>query len=113
MKIVEGREAEYEQYVKVNDDPYSARVVSYGREWADMMEALIEKGAKLEEIADQTSHDADTDGITGYMHGAAVLGLAHFWVHGDALRVWHNAKHGVTEDKAQGGTVNPAILTIG
>jgi hypothetical protein len=40
-----------------------------------------------------------------------MLTLARFWKHGEALRVWHNAKHGVSAETT--GVVNPAVLTIG
>lgn len=117
MIIKEGLQAEYEAYQATNSsDPYSARVVSYGSDWADLMEARLEKGEKLADMAEVTSHEADTDGITGFMYGAAVSGLAKFWVHGEELRRWHNKETqiGTEGDEANetGGTLNPALLCI-
>jgi len=65
-------------------------------------------GRSIAEIADKCSHEADTDGITGFMHGAAVSVLCACWVHGEQLKDWHNGKYGHKGD----GVVNPAILTI-
>lgn len=114
MQVAPGMEDHWAERVRINsDDPYSKGVIDYAIRWADLMEAGIERGAKLEDIADRASHDADTEGITGFMYGAAVAELSQAWVHGDELRRWHNKKYGVDEDKAQGGTVNPAIITIG
>lgn len=60
---------------------------------------------------------ANTDGITGFMYGCAVSGLAKFWKHGEQLRRWHNkdSQLGTEGDEANesGGVLNPAILTIG
>ena len=119
MKIKAGLEADYRHYKEINDDAYSACVVTYGEKWADLMEAHIAAASNPQDVesalklcAEDTSHQADTEGITGFMYGAAVSGLAKFWEHGDALRRWHNAKYGVSEEKAKGGTVNPAIVTI-
>jgi hypothetical protein len=110
MQLKPGMEEAYANYTELNDDPYGGCVVKYSEAWAEEMERRMAAGAKLEDIASQTSHDVDKRpefGITGFMYGCAVQGLAHFWVHGEALRVWHNAQYGV---KAEKGTVNPAIL---
>lgn len=117
MKLKSGTEAEYQKYKAVNaGDPYSNRVVTYGEEWADLMESRMQCGEKLEAIAKETSHEADTDGITGYMYGAAVSALSRFWEHGEELRRWNNldTQIGDEGEKAndEGGTLNPAILNV-
>lgn len=116
MKIKSGTEQEYAEYKAKNKDPYGGRVVSYSEDWANLMEARMANGEKIAQCAEPTSREADTDGITGFMYGRAVNGLAHFWEHGEALRLWHNLKTqiGTEGQKAneEGGTLNPAILTI-
>ena len=97
-------------------EPYGHRVITYSEEWANLMERDIAAGKTLEECAEDTSREADTDGITGFMYGAAVSTLSQVWIHGEALRRWHNRKY-LTEEKAKdadasGGVVNPAIVTI-
>jgi hypothetical protein len=117
MKIKQGMEAEYANYVKINaDDGYSRGVVDFGERWADTMEVLIAGGQSVKDCAKDASRSADTEGITGFMYGCAVQALSHFWEHGEELRRWHNREY-MDEDKAQeadksGGVVNPAILTI-
>lgn len=122
MKIRNGMEAEYAEYTALNSkDPYSARCVSYGEDWANLMEAAIgdspDPAGVIVDVAQATSREADTDGITGFMYGAAVAGLARFWEHGEALRHWHNKdiQIGTEGDKANesGGVLNPAIVIIG
>ncbi len=100
-----------------NTDPYGHRVMTYAEDWANFMERELARGAKLEDIAEATSREADTDGITGFMYGAAVSTLAAVWEHGEALRRWHNLETQIgTEGEranASGGTLNPALLNIG
>lgn len=94
---------------KSNKDGYGGRIISYAKEWAMLMQVDMANGKKLKDIAQQASHEADYDGITGFMYGAAVQMLSQCWKHGEELRKWHNKKYNQEGD----GVVNPAILTIG
>lgn len=93
-----------------NKDPYGRRCFTYARDWADLMEAEIQQGKKLEDVAEETSKRADYDGITGFMYGMAVAILCDTWVHGQQLRVWHNAKWGNPDAKE---VINPALVEVG
>lgn len=74
-------------------------------------------GATVIDCAKAASHEADVEAITGFMYGCAVSILAKAWKHGDELRRWHNLDTQIgTEGEAanaSGGTLNPALLTIG
>jgi hypothetical protein len=100
-----------------NTDPYGGAVISYAERWADMMEQRMADGAALADVAKETSHDADAEGITGFMYGAAVSVLASCWKHGDELRRWHNLDTQIGDEgeraNESGGTLNPALLNIG
>jgi hypothetical protein len=124
VRIKAGLEADYAKYKEVNStDDYSAEVVRYGEAWADLMEQHISSAADkpigdtILRCAKETSHQADTDGITGFMYGAAVSALSKFWEHGETLRLWHNkdlAPMQAEEANAKPGAVlNPALVTIG
>ena len=118
MKIIEGKETEYQKYVTLNSsDLYSRGVVDYAEAWADLMEAEMAAGKQLVEIAHEASDRADTDGITGFMYGCAVSALAKFWFHGEELRRWHNLKTQINHEgekaNEEGSTLNPALLVIG
>ena len=79
MKIKEGKANDYNHFVKINsNNGYSYGVVKYMHWWADLMEAEIAHGKKLTDIAEKTSHDADKEGITGFMYGCAVWALSEF-----------------------------------
>jgi len=56
-----------------NTDPYGGRVISYAEDWANFMEREMAAGRKLEDVAEATSSEVDTDGITRFMYGAARL----------------------------------------
>lgn len=128
MKIIQGKEQEYADWKAKQSDPYGERIFSYAEDWAGMMEkGMADKGVDessdgavmryLVDYADGLSHLADTDGITGFMYGAAVAVLAKCWIHGEELRRWHNKKTQIGDegDKANetGGVLNPALLNIG
>lgn len=114
MKLKAGTESEYQKYKESNTDPYGGRIISYSEDWADFMEAEMATGKSIADIAKATSRQADTDGITGFMYGCAVSGLARFWEHGEELRLWHNLDtqigHEGEEANKSGGVLNPALL---
>lgn len=103
-------EAVWQDYQEKNQDGYGGGIIAYAECWARLMQLEIAEGKTLEEVADATSHEADLDGITGFMYGAAVHTLSQCWTHGDELRKWHNKKYGASEDEE--GTVNPALITV-
>jgi hypothetical protein len=109
MNLLEGKETEYYGWKEKNTDGYGSACFRYAEHWADLMEKEIKKGNDISEIAESASHEADTEGITGFMYGMAVSILSLCWVHGEKLRLWHNKKYNHKGD----GVVNPAILTIG
>jgi hypothetical protein len=107
----------WNEWVGANQDNYGSCVIRYAERWADLMEGRMEDGKALADIASDTSHEADTEGITGFMYGAAVSVLATSWKHGEELRRWHNLKTQLQDEgeKANegGGVLNPALLNIG
>jgi len=92
-----------------NKDAYGGCIYEYAEGWAKLMQVGMSEGKRLEDIAEKTSHEMGFLGITGFMYGAAVSILSQCWVHGEALRKWHNKEYKHEGD----GVVNPAILTIG
>lgn len=115
MKIKKGMEEEFSKGKSMNEDVYGSGIYRYLDHWADLMEAKMEERKDktpkevIVEFADGLSHEADTEGITGFMYGCAVGILSQAWEYGEDLRVWHNKEYGYEGD----GCVNPAVLTIG
>lgn len=117
MKFADGMEAQWLAGANNNSDPYGSGIYRYAQKWAELMEAKIGGGQKLEDIADESSHEADTEGITGFMYGAAVSVLSQVWLYGERLRRWHNlatqlGNEGEKANQKDGAVLNPAILTI-
>jgi len=98
------------------DNPYALGIIRYAEQWANSMEAELNADPELTvaNIAERTSHEADTEGITGYMYNCAVSILAGVWMHGEDLRRWHNLNVCPSEKGEQanrdGGIFNSAIL---
>jgi hypothetical protein len=114
MKILKDKEQDYKDWYNKNLDPYGHAIFTFAERWAEMMEAAIESSEDgsmevIIKIADGLISVADTEGITGYMYGAAVNILSKCWEYGEELRKWHNKEYGYDGD----GVVNPAILTVG
>lgn len=102
---------------EANRDGYGGAVMTYAERWARMMEVRMAKGERIADIAEECSFLADQEGITGFMYGCAVSTLAHVWVHGEALRLWHNLKTQIRDEgqraNESGGVLNPAVLSLG
>jgi len=102
----------WKMWVNNNQDSYGSGIIRYAERWADLIEERMGQGATLDDVAKEESHKADTEGITGFMYGAAVSVLASCWEHGEELRLWHNEDYGVSRSTEGNGVVNPAIMTI-
>ena len=112
----DGMATEYQEYVAKNTDGYGACTVRYGARWANLMETLMNAGATLADIAKKAGHEANREGITGFMYGCAVQELSRFWIHGEELRRWHNLDtqvrgEGVKANES-GAVLNPALMTF-
>ena len=105
----------WELWVKNNQDGYGSGVIRFAERWARLMQVRMKDG-DISSVANKASHDADTDGITGFMYGVAVSVLSSCWSHGEELRKWHNisTQIGNEGEKANesGGVLNPALFNI-
>jgi hypothetical protein len=100
---------DFEAFKAKNTSPYDAAIIKYSDQWGRLMQYEMNNGKSLEEIAKDTSNEADYGiGITGYMYAMAVKILSSFWEFGEQLRVWHNKSYDYEGD----GIVNPAVLNI-
>ena len=106
----------WQKFKNKNQDSYGGAVMSYAERWARLMQAEMASGKNLEDVADAASHEADVEGITGFMYGCAVSILAEVWIHGDRLRRWHNLKTQIGHEGEQanesGAVLNPALLSV-
>ena len=110
-------EAGWQKFKDMNTDGYGGAVVTYSERWARLMQVEMANGKNLEDVGDAAYHEANLEGITGFMYECAVSTLAACWKHGDRLRRWHNLKTqiGNEGEKANesGGVLNPTLLSLG
>ncbi len=105
MKIIKGKEEEYQKYHDVNqDDDYSKACITAGEVF---MKALDE--GKSCDAAEEEMCKAEA-GLTGFMVSMIMKAAAHFHERGEEVRLWWNEKNGVKSDHR---IVNTAILNIG
>jgi hypothetical protein len=105
----------WESYVSKNTDAYGKATIDYADRWACAMQDEIANGKSVADVADRTSYQADTEGITGFMHNAAIATLAGCWKYGEELRRWHNSQFGQQGKSADasGAVINSCIIKIG
>lgn len=101
--------AAWQQAVNANTDPHSRYIITFAERWARLMQAEVNTGRKLEDIASSALYEADTEGLTASMYGSALRTLVTSWEHGEQLRQWHNKR--ASSNNAR-GVVNPAIITV-
>jgi len=108
----------WNKYREANRGGYGGACVRFAENWGRLMQARIEQGEALADIADECSTVADgPEGITGFMYGCAVQMLSQCWKHGEELRRWHNLDAQLSDEgekaNESGGVLNPAMLRVG
>lgn len=105
FKIIPSLKEEWKTEVSRNAcDPYSFGVVVATTR---VFEAL-DQGATPE----QAEKGMLGLGISGFMAGCVAGWVGKYHERGNEFRTYWNDKWGVDEEKAKGGMVNPAILTL-
>lgn len=106
----------WDEWLANQSDSYGKAIFGYAERWANLMEEQIGKGNSLEDCAENLSHIANVEGISGFMYGAAVAVLSQCWKHGEELRKWHNIKTQINDEgeraNQEGTVLNPALITI-
>ena len=109
MPIV--NEEKWNTWVDKNQDPYGKCCVDVARE---VMRILDEgKDFDVHGIICDADKKIDAGGITGFMAGCVAQMVKKCHSRGEEFNDKWNESYGVSKEKAKGGTVNPAILTIG
>ncbi len=85
-------------------DPYSFACV----EGAIKVIAALDAGKSVKEAHDELYGM----GLSGFMAGEVAATVSNFHERGDEFRDFWNESWGVSKEKANGGVVNPAIVTI-
>lgn len=107
MKIKQGLESEYKDYIEKNSDPYSKAVVTCGETFGNFVDA----GKTFDEAERGMLDTEDGSELTGAMMGFLMSSACHFHERGDEIKTWWNKRSGGEPDER--GVNNPAIITIG
>lgn len=89
MKIRKGQEKIYQNWLDNNQDGYGNACFRYADTWATLLEAKMSGQSLTKEIIEQVSTDADTEGITGFMFGAAKSILINCWEYGHLIEYFY------------------------
>lgn len=83
----------WKKWVKLKSDGgHSECCLRYSARWANLMDLQIASGKKLKDIANTTSHEANTEGITRFMYEESIIMLVQVWAHGEKLKQWYNGE---------------------
>ena len=87
MQIKDYMKDDWDKVIEINSkDGYSNATVAYAIKWANLMEKEMEKWNELtKEIVSRTSHDADEEGVTGFMANCAFGLIKQFWLYREKL----------------------------
>lgn len=101
----------WDEYVSKNNDPYGKCCVDVARE----VMRILDEGNDFDvhKIICDADDNINAGGITGFMAGCVARMISKCHSRGEEFNDKWNEFHGVSKEKANGGTVNPAILTIG
>ena len=108
MPIVD--EKVWKEYEDKNKDPYGGCCVKVAREVMRLLDEREEFNAS--DLISEVSKNVDSGGITGFMTGAVATMVAQCHSRGEEFNDSWNGHYGVTKEKAQQRTVNPALITI-
>jgi hypothetical protein len=111
MPIV--KQKEWDHTVEINTDSYGGACVKIARKVMEILDAEADPIADIDKLISRAEHEVGENGITGFMAGCIAQMVSQCHSRGDEFRRMWNSSYGVTEEKAQGGVVNPAIVTIG
>ena len=103
----------WKDYVDKNKDFYSKAVVNVAREVMRLLDDRKHKDFDANNIITEADKNIVIGGgITGFQAGCVAQIVAQCHSKGNEFRKKWNKHYGVDEDKAKGGVVNPAIITL-
>lgn len=117
MPILAERQIEWENWVKINNDPYGKTCVDVARRVMELLDEHHES-APLDTYAliSKAENENGAGGITGFMAGYVAQMVSRCHSRGEEFRRAWNLDNQIHEEGKEinesGGVINPAILTI-
>lgn len=77
---------------------YEGKILRFAGRWAERMEARLEWGEKVEEVAEEAIDDPELR-LTSTQLCMAVVALAKHWAHGAELKSWYDKRRQTAKEK--------------
>lgn len=87
-------------------------IVTYAERWGRLMQIGMANGHSIADIADEMSHKADFDLMSGATHQQAARWLVLNWRHGAEFLHWFNRHYIEDEAEADAATAAGKMLNI-
>ena len=104
------KQKEWDECVKVNDDPYGKACVDVARRVREILDKEPEFNCHT--IICRAGKEVEAGGITGFMAGCVAQMVSRCHDRGEDFRQRWNQDHGADESQAKGRVVDPAVITI-
>lgn len=97
MKILAGKEEEYQNLRDLNDTPITKGIFVYAELWAELMEKEISQSDNpMNTIAENATrlsfYSASSEGVLGLVCVSALSVLSEYWEYGDCLKKWDSER---------------------
>lgn len=97
MKILAGKEAEYQNLRDLNDTPITKGIFVYAELWAELMEKEISQSDDVmktiaENAARLSFYAASNEKVSGLVCESALSVLSEYWEYGDCLKKWNSER---------------------
>lgn len=81
--------ARWKRYKVANRCGLGKALMNHAERWARLMQVELADGKSLEDVARDTFHEADLEGVAGASGGFTLRVLVECWKHGERLHQWH------------------------
>ncbi len=107
------KKEDWEKKEETNKDPYGKCCIDVAREVMRLLDTEEYKDFDCHKIICSAEKNVGEKGITGFMAGMIAQIVSYYHSRGKEFRKKWNTHYGITEEKAKGGMVNPAIMSVG
>lgn len=98
--IFKNLESERNWQREIKTGQYSTKIINFVQRWAEKMQENFENEFNPA-IAEKTSYEVDTDGISGMDYAISVKILSEYWIFGKDLKSWNSEKTLMAGSKLQ------------
>lgn len=90
--LFKNSESERNWQREIKTGQYSTKIINFVQRWAEKMQENFVENKFNPAIAEKTSYEVDTDGISGLDYVTAIKILSEYWIFGKELKNWNYEK---------------------